>query len=95
MEMKTDAQKNYENLLLEIGGLLREKNETISLRDYQLKEVRKQVDYLLEEKNKVEAENAELLEALRSAEKEIEHLKGVQEMPIEDLKKSYGGDDVC
>ena len=52
------------------------KNETISLRDYQLKEARKEIATLKEMNEALEKENALLEDALKSAETEIENLKG-------------------
>lgn len=65
-------------LLCELGEVLNSKNETISLRDYQLKEARKEIATLKKMNDALEKENAMLEDALKDAECEINNLKGVE-----------------
>lgn len=69
-------EQKMNKLFETLGGLLHEKDEAISLREWQLKKANEEINALKEMNAELEKENALLEDALKEAETEIENLKG-------------------
>ena len=70
------AEKKLNYLIETLGGLLAEKDEMISLKEWQLEQAKKEIETLKEHEKELEAENAMLEDALKDAELELGNVKG-------------------